>query len=61
MEAIGHLLDSERVYGYRLSLVRYQDNRTILGMGQDLWVSAQRHNEREPSGSCPNAVRYGRY
>ena len=48
-EIIGHLVDSEWVYGYRLRLILCEDNPTILGMNQDLWVAAQRHNEREPS------------
>ena len=48
-EFIGHLADSEWVYGYRLRLILCEDNPTILGMDQDLWVAGQRHNEREPS------------
>jgi hypothetical protein len=48
-EVIGHLVDSEWVYGYRLRLILCQDDPTILGMDQDLWVAGQRHNEREPS------------
>jgi DinB family protein len=48
-EIIGHLVDSEWVYGYRLRLMLCEDNPTILGMNQDLWVAGQRHNEREPS------------
>ncbi len=48
-EIIGHLADSEWVYGYRLRLILCEDNPTILGMNQDLWVAGQRHNEREPS------------
>jgi DinB superfamily len=48
-EVIGHLSDSEWVYGYRLRLILCEDNPTILGMNQELWVSGQRHNDREPS------------
>ena len=48
-EIIGHLADGEWVYGYRLRLILSEDNPAILGMNQDLWVSAQRHNERKPS------------
>ena len=48
-EVIGHLTDSEWVYGYRLRLILCEDNPTILGMNQNLWVAGQRHNEREPS------------
>ena len=48
-EIIGHLIDAEWIYGYRLRLILSEDTPTILGMDQDLWVAAQRHNEREPS------------
>jgi hypothetical protein len=48
-EVIGHLTDSEWVYGYRLRLILSEDDPTILGTTQDLWVAALRHNEREPS------------
>ena len=48
-EVVGHLTDSEWVYGYRLRLILCEDDPTILGTKQDLWVAALRHNEREPS------------
>ena len=48
-EIIGHLTDSEWVYGYRLRLIVSEEQPTILGTQQDRWVAAQRHNEREPS------------
>ena len=48
-EVIGHLADSEWVYGYRLRLMLCEDDPTILGTAQDLWVARQRHNEREPT------------
>jgi hypothetical protein len=48
-EVIGHLTDSEWVYGYRLRLILCEDAPAILGTSQDLWVAALRHNEREPS------------
>ena len=48
-EVIGHLTDSEWVYGYRLRLIICEDSPTILGTNQDLWVAALRHNEHEPS------------
>jgi hypothetical protein len=48
-EVIGHLTDSEWVYGYRLRLILSEDAPPILGTKQDLWVAALRHNEREPS------------
>jgi hypothetical protein len=48
-EIICHLTDSEWVYGYRLRLILCENDPTILGTNQDLWVAALRHNEREPS------------
>jgi hypothetical protein len=48
-EIIGHLTDSEWVYGYRLRLILSEENPTILGTQQDSWVARQGHNEREPS------------
>jgi hypothetical protein len=48
-EIIGHLTDSEWVYGYRLRLILCENDPAILGTQQDLWVAALRHNEREPS------------
>ena len=48
-EIIGHLTDSEWVYGYRLRLILCEDEPVILGIRQDDWVASQRHNEREPS------------
>lgn len=48
LEVIGHLVDTEWVYGYRIRLILCEDRPTILGMDQDLWVVGQRHNEREP-------------
>lgn len=48
-EIIGHLTDSEWVYGYRLRLILSEETPTILGTMQDSWVARLRHNEREPS------------
>jgi hypothetical protein len=48
-EILGHLVDSEWVYAYRLRLVLSENNPVILGMHQDSWVAALRHNERDPS------------
>lgn len=48
-EVIGHLTDTELVYGFRLRVILCEDHPTILGMNQELWVTGQRHNEREPA------------
>jgi DinB family protein len=47
-EIIGHLTDSEWVYGYRLRRILSEDEPKLTGTKQDLWVARQRHNEREP-------------
>jgi hypothetical protein len=46
-EVIGHLCDCEWVYGYRARLILCEENPTILGMDQDLWVAGQRYNDRD--------------
>ena len=48
-EIIGHLADSEYVYGYRLMLILSEDNPTVMGTKQDMWVTRLRHNDRQPS------------
>jgi hypothetical protein len=47
-EIIGHLADSEWVYGYRLRLILCENDPTILGTNQELWVAGLRHNDRAP-------------
>jgi hypothetical protein len=53
-EVIGHLTDSEWVYGYRLRLILCEDAPAILGTNQDLWVAALRHNEPRAVGTRRN-------
>jgi hypothetical protein len=48
-EIIGHLLDSEWTYGFRIRLVLSEERPAIIGIDQDLWVAGHRHNEREPA------------
>lgn len=48
-EVIGHLVDGEWTYGYRLRLILCEDHPAILGTNQESWVAAQQHNQREPS------------
>ena len=48
-EIIGHLTDSEWVYGYRLRVILSEEDPAILGTKQDSWVASLHHNEREPS------------
>jgi len=48
-EIIGHLSDAEWVYGFRVRLILCEVSPTILGMDQELWVTGQKHNSREPT------------
>jgi DinB superfamily len=48
-EVIGHLVDSEWVYGYRLRLILCEPSPAILGTNQNAWVVRQEHNQRDPS------------
>ncbi len=48
-EVLGHLVDTEMVYGYRLRAILCDDRPTIIGMDQEKWVAVQGHNLREPS------------
>ena len=47
-EVIGHLTDTEWVYGYRFRLILSEDNPTIVGTQQDAWVTALRYNDSDP-------------
>jgi len=48
-EIIGHLTDSEWVYGYRLRLILCEDHPIVLATNQESWVACLGHNEREPA------------
>lgn len=45
-EIIGHLIDVEWTYGFRTRMIAAHDKPVLTGMDQDLWVQAQRYNER---------------
>ena len=47
-EIIGHLTDVEWTFGFRMRHILCEESPTIVGMDQNLWVSGQRHNDREP-------------
>ena len=49
LEIIGHLTGIEWVCGYRLRTTLGDDRPTIIGMDQERWVEAQRHNEHDAS------------
>ena len=45
-EIVGHLLDTEWVFGYRTRAALCDDRPQAISMDQDRWVAAQEHNER---------------
>jgi hypothetical protein len=47
-EVLGHLVDSEWVYGFRIRYVYCESDPAIIGVDQDAWVHRQRHNDRDP-------------
>lgn len=48
LEIIGHLIDVEWVFGYRLRTILFDDRPQIIGMDQELWVTGQRYNAAAP-------------
>ena len=48
-EIFGHLADTEWVFGYRIRAILCEDEPEILNMNDELWVSEQRHRERDPA------------
>lgn len=48
-EILGHLLDSEIVFGHRIRTIWADDRPPIIGIDQDKWVAAQRYNDRDPA------------
>ena len=48
-EVIGHLTDTELTYGFRIRMILCEEKPTLLGMDQNLWVTGQRHNDRQPA------------
>lgn len=49
LEVIGHLVDAEWSIGGRTRAVFCEDQPILIGVGQDHWVAAQKHNDRDPS------------
>lgn len=45
-EVIGHLLDTEWIFGFRLRTILCDAEPTFPGVDQDLWVARQRWNRR---------------
>lgn len=53
-EVLGHLIDTELVYGYRLRAILCDDRPAIIGMDQEKWVAVQEHNRRDPFDQVAN-------
>jgi len=47
-EILGHLVDAEWAYGWRIRHVLCDDQPELHGMGQDNWVARQGYNDYEP-------------
>lgn len=48
VEVVGHLVDTEFTFGYRIRTIYCDDEPQIIGMDQDKWAAAQKHAERDP-------------
>jgi hypothetical protein len=48
-EILGHLVDIEWVYGFRVRAILCEHEPEIVAMDQETWVAGQRYNEREPA------------
>lgn len=48
LEIIGHLIDAEYLFAYRVRLILCENSPVIQSMDQELWVTGQRYNERDP-------------
>jgi hypothetical protein len=46
---IGHVLDVEFVFGYRIRTILCDDAPAIVGMDQDKWAARLGHNQRKPA------------
>ncbi len=48
-EILGHLADSEWVFGYRLRAILTEDRPALPWFDQDSWVARANHNDRDPA------------
>lgn len=48
LEIVGHLVDVEWTLGWRTRTTLCDDEPRIMGMDQEKWVAAQRHNDADP-------------
>ncbi len=48
-EILGHLADSEWVFGYRLRAILTDDRPVLPSFDQDSWVARSNHNDHDPA------------
>ncbi len=48
-EILGHLADSEWVFGYRLRAILTEDRPALAWFDQDSWVARANHNDHDPA------------
>ncbi len=48
-EILGHLADSEWVFGYRLRAILTEDRPALPRFNQDTWVARSDHNDHDPA------------
>jgi hypothetical protein len=48
LEVLGHLADTELVYGYRTRMILAHDRPSIEGYDQDRWARSLRYNTADP-------------
>lgn len=48
IEVLGHLVDTEWVFGQRTRAIACDDRPQIIGIDQDRWVATLGHQERDP-------------
>jgi len=53
LELLGHLVDAETVMSGRYRWALSQDQPSLLGYDQDLWVERLRHNDDDPAELLP--------
>ncbi len=49
VEILGHLVDTEWVFGARMRAIAFDDRPTLVGMDPDCWVEGHRHVDRHPA------------
>lgn len=56
-EVLGHLVDTEWVFGFRVRAILCDECPALAGIDQERWVARQEHNARDP-GDHVDAFRF---